>query len=384
MKPIRSKTVEEYKLTSSFERVRTTLLEEQYADRMDQPLAYWALPNDRRLPLALLGHSLRSLLDTPFEELCSAPGIGNKKIGSLVKLLGRATKDHPPEMPHDVARPAVRSAAPSPVPQSPSAQSPSLQSPSAQSASADRKNFDPAMVSEALWSVWRDAVHNSGQQHEKLGRIAATLQALPTVIWHTPLSDYIDHSVDEIRHMKTHGEKRVRVILEAFYVVHEVLAAAGSQDHLSIRLTPKFILPIEQWIGELLAGERVPSEEDVKQHFVRPMLQQIQVDAGPTIARLSEGRLGTDGTPQSVRQQARRMAVTRARVYQLLDDCSKVMDVRWPEGRHLLAALSTHLQKLTADNDNNDSDNNDADPLRLFQAGIELFFPTHERETENG
>ena len=48
MKPIRTRTVEEYKLTSSFERVRTTLLDEQYADRLERPLAYWALPNDRR------------------------------------------------------------------------------------------------------------------------------------------------------------------------------------------------------------------------------------------------------------------------------------------------------------------------------------------------
>ena len=350
------------------ERVRTTLLDEQYADRLEQPLAYWALPNDRRLPLAFLGHSLRSLLDTPFDELCSTPGIGHKKIGSLVKLLARATKDHPPEMPDDIAWPASPSVAPSAAPQSPS---------------TDGKDFDPTLVSEALWTLWCDAVRNSGQQHEKLGRLATTLQSLPTVIWHTPLNDYIGHSVTEIRNMKTHGEKRVRVILEAFYVVHEILAVAGSQGHLSIRLAPKFILPIEQWISELLAGERVPSEEEVKQHFVRPMLRQIQVDAGPTIARLSEGRLGTDGAPQSVRQQARRMAVTRARVYQLLDDCSKVMNVRWPDGRHLLAALSDHLQKLDAAN-NAAANDNDADQQRLFQAGIELFYPTHDRETENG
>ena len=359
MKPIRSKTVEEYKLVSSFERVRKALLEDRYADRLDRPLAYWALPNDRRLPLAFLGHSLRSLLETPFEELSSTSGIGQKKIASLVKLLSRATKDHPPEMPHEVARLAPLPAAPVGAPEG---------------SSVDGQSFDPALVSEALWVLWRDAVRSSGQQHEKLGRLAPSLQALPTVIWHTPLGEYIDRTVDEIRHLKTHGEKRVRVILEIYYVVHEVLATAGSQDHLSIRLMPRFVLPIEQWLNELLAAERVPDEAEIKAKLVQPMLEQIHVDAGPTIARLAEGRLGTEGSPQSVRQQARRMAVTRARVYQLLDDCSKVMSVRWPEGRHLLAALTDHLRTLEAD----------ADQLRLYNAAIELFYPTHDGEIENG
>ena len=33
------------------------------------------------------------------------------------------------------------------------------------------------------------------------------------------------------------------------------------------------------------------------------------------------------------------MGVTRARVYQLLEDCARVMDVRWPDGKTQLARL---------------------------------------------
>ena len=55
-------SAEEHKLVTSFEEVRRTLLKEEFADRMDKPLAYWALPNDRRLPLAFLGRSLGELL----------------------------------------------------------------------------------------------------------------------------------------------------------------------------------------------------------------------------------------------------------------------------------------------------------------------------------
>ena len=87
MRMVKIASAEEYKLFNSFEEVRKTLLDERYADRLEKPLAYWALPNDRRLPLAFLGRTLNELLNTPFEQLSATPGIGQKKITSLVKLI---------------------------------------------------------------------------------------------------------------------------------------------------------------------------------------------------------------------------------------------------------------------------------------------------------
>ena len=92
-------SAEDYKIVSSFQSLRKTLMEDKFADRLEKPLAYWALPNDRRLPLAFLGRTIKDLLETPFEELSATPGIGQKKISSLVKLLSRATKDQPPAVP---------------------------------------------------------------------------------------------------------------------------------------------------------------------------------------------------------------------------------------------------------------------------------------------
>src|SRR4029079_13306754 len=92
-------SAEDYKIVSNFQALRKQLLEDKYSDRLEKPLAYWALPNDRRLPLAFLGRTIRDLLAPPFEELSATPGIGQKKISSLVKLLSRATKDHPPAVP---------------------------------------------------------------------------------------------------------------------------------------------------------------------------------------------------------------------------------------------------------------------------------------------
>jgi len=351
MKINKATSVEDYKIVSSFQSLRKTLLEDKFADRLEKPLAYWAMPNDRRLPLAFLGRTIKDLLDTPFEELSATPGIGQKKISSLVKLLSRATKDHPPAVPFGLNDLSEKKSA---VVEKP------------------RRNgtkFDPAIVSEALWTQWRDTVRDRGMGREKLGRLAPTLQALPTVIWHTPLEQYMDYTVAEIRQLKTHGEKRVRVVLEVFYIAHDILSQSNSESHLSIRLVPKFIEPLERWITDATQKPGIPSPEEVREHLAIPLLAQTNTDAGPTIYELSHGRLGIDGPPQSVRDQSKRMGVTRARVYQLLEDCCKVLEVRWPEGQQFLCCLANKIKtEATPDDD-----------VKLFNATLELFYPGKKR-----
>ena len=348
MKMNKVTSVEDYKIVSSFQSLRKTLLEDRYADRLEKPLAYWALPNDRRLPLAFLGRTIKDLLATPFEELSATPGIGQKKISSLVKLLSRATKDHPPAAPFGLSDPSE-------------AKKPTSTKISGRQDTA----FDPAIVSEALWTQWQQTVIDNGIAHEKLGRLAPTLQALPTVIWRTPLSHYVNRTVAEIRELKTHGEKRVRVVLEVFYLSHEMLSNAGQRQHLALRIVPKFLLPIESWLLQAVENPGLPSTDEVREHLTVPLLNQILVDTGSTIYELSAGRLGINGPPQSVRQQAKRMGVTRARVYQLLEECSRVMAVRWPEGQQLLAQLDAKFHSAATPQD---------DP-RPFRATFELFYP---------
>jgi hypothetical protein len=356
MKMNKVSSVEDYKIVSSFQSLRKTLLDDKFADRLEKPLAYWALPNDRRLPLAFLGRTIKDLLATPFEELSATPGIGQKKISSLVKLLSRATKDHPPAVPFGIAE--LNESKKAAVIEKPR---------------RNVTNFDPSIVSEALWARWQQTVVEYGVGREKLGRLAPTLQALPTVIWHTPLNHYANHTVGEIRQLKTHGEKRVRVVLEVFYLVHEMLSSAGTQQHLALRIVPKFIQPIENWISLALARPGIPTSDEIRDHLAIPLLNQIQIDAGPTIYELSEGRLGVSGPPQSVRQQAKRMGVTRARVYQLLEDCGRIMEVRWPEGAEWLAQLNAKFEAEAIDQRE----------LRLFRAMHELFYPgKHELSDE--
>ena len=295
---------EEFRHLGAFQSLRKTLLQERFADHLDRPLAYWALPGDRRLPLALLGRSLRELLNSEFETLAATAGIGKKKIGSLLVLLSRATKTQPP--PTEQPEPPVRHRA--------------------------DVGFDPAQVSEALWEEWRQTVRRHAVGDHQLGRLAPRLEALPTVIWHTPLSAYLDYSLAEIRQLKTHGEKRVRSILQVFHGVHQVLSQVGTESHLGVRLTPAFLLPLQCWISDTAAREVIPPPNEVRRALTEPLLAQIEIDAGSTVVRLAKGRLGIHGEMRSVRQQARHLGVTRARVYQLLDGCSEVMAVRWPTG----------------------------------------------------
>ncbi|MBW3597304.1 MAG: hypothetical protein KY475_08520 [Planctomycetes bacterium] len=327
----RATSVEDYKLYGSFEAVRKTLLDPKFADRRERPLAYWALPSDRRLPLAFLGRTVGDLLESPFEELCATPGIGQKKIQSLVKLLHRATKDKPP---------GARSAGDGDATNGSKAKGRERES-----ISPPEGGFDPGLVSEALWVQWRETIRRLRLEHDTLGRLAPSLESLPTVIWRTPLKFYADKSLGEIRELRTHGEKRVRVVLEVFYVINAMLAEASAKDHLAIRLMPRFAADIECWLDEVHHHRETPPElGEVQERLARPILRQIEIDAGGAVFDLSAGRLKMADGPQSVRVQSRRMGVTRARIYQLLDECSKVMAVRWPDGRGKLRSLEEKVR----------------------------------------
>jgi hypothetical protein len=338
-------SVEDFRIISSFESLREKLLTGAYTDRLDKPLAFWALPSDRRLPLAFLGRTLRDLLQTPFDELLATRGVGKKKISSLVKLLARVVASKPPEMFSPLDEEANEAA-----------QSVALDGPGP---------FDASSVSEAMWSRWRDTVRRHRLEDELLGRLAPSLQDLPTVIWHIPLRYYLDRDLADIRQLKTHGEKRVRVVLEVFCIVHEALANYGGAESLDVALQPRFIRPLEQWIKKFLADEAPPSAKEIRLRLAVPLMAQLEADAGANVTELAKDRIGLSGPPRSVRQQAKELGVTRARVYQLLDECNRVMNVRWPEGGWLLAVLGEKMHTGGAE----------ASALQMVDALSGLFFP---------
>jgi hypothetical protein len=116
----------------------------------------------------------------------------------------------------------------------------------------------------------------------------------------------------------------------------------------------------------------LPGEQDIFENFVRPILEQIRMDAEEPVVRLAESRLGVSGPITSVRQAARNMGLTRARVYQLLNEINDILTVRWPQGRRQVYAL---LAKFRGDA----AQSRRPPDLRQFEAAVELFYPHSRR-----
>jgi hypothetical protein len=282
---------------------------------------------------------MRELLGQPLDELMATPGVGHKKILGFFDLLKRAAKATAPDAPFGLGDTQKRPKA------------------------APTTGFDASIVSESLWTQWCETVQRYGMGPEKLGRLAPSLQALPTVIWHSRLEEYADRSLAEIRSLRTHGEKRVHAILEVFCTVHEALATATLQENIDVVVVPRFVPPLSRWLMETIAEPQLPAVDELHKHIVRPMINQIKIDLGDQVASLAASRLCLDENSPSVKQQAETIGVTRARVYQLLEDCGKVMDVRWPEGRWLLAPLATRFGT------------SEPETIGLVHGIIDLFFP---------
>jgi hypothetical protein len=302
------------------------------------------LPSDRRLPTAFLGRTLGDLLSQSFDQLATTAGIGRKKLETFIKLLVRATKE-------EAAEAHVENL------------------PGADEALADGRDeqghFDPLRVSEMVWMRWRDTVRRHGVGGEKLGRLTPSLQSLPSVVWNTPLSFYLDLSLSDIRELKTHGEKRVAVVLEVFHTIHEMLDRVDPKSGLAVRLAPRTIVAAEEWMAEARTRSFPPTREEVEQNLIEPIMQQLAIDSGDTVAGLARGRLGVGATAESVRNQSKSLGVTRARVYQMLEECHNVMSIRWPDGRRQLDEFAQWLDENYAS----------AEAANLLASLRELLYP---------
>lgn len=340
----KSSSAADVKLASNYDSLRKTLLGSEFMSRLDRPLAFWALPSDRRLPTAFLGRTLRELLSHSFEQLSATAGIGRRKLETFIKLLVRATKE-------DAAQSATENL------------------PGTNESPADGRGedgrFDPQRVSELVWMRWRDTVRRHGVGGEKLGRLTTSLQSLPSVVWNTPLSFYLDQSLAEIRELKTHGEKRVAVVLEVFHTLHEMLAHIDSQGDLAVRLAPRTIVAAEEWMAEARSRSFPPGREEIENSLIEPILQQLAIDSGDTVAKLARGRLGIGANAESVRNQSKSLGVTRARVYQMLEECHNVMSIRWPDGRRQLDEFAQWLDENYAS----------AESANLLASFRELLYP---------
>ena len=119
----------------------------------------------------------------------------------------------------------------------------------------------------------------------------------------------------------------------------------------------------------------IPDTAAIRVSFVEPLLEQVRIDASRQVVTLAESRLGIGGPIMSVRQAARTLGLTRARVYQLLNEVNDIMMVRWPTGRH-----QTHeLRERFAAEEAQAARSNGGVDLAQFYAAVELFYPGSRR-----
>jgi hypothetical protein len=359
MKATKAASVEQYKIAGRFDRIRDTLLEDRYTVHRQKPLAYWALPTDRRLPLVFLGQTIDSLLTRSFSELIATPGIGKKKILSFLKLLSRAAATPAEEI------------APEPFP----ADLPETDGQLVEFGE-NLDQFDPDRITEVAWSRWRTAITRHRFENDTLGRLAASLKQLPRSSWQAPLKQYTQFSLAEIRSMRTHGEKRVRAILEVFYDLHQLVGQMKPAPHLVVRIVPERIEKVRQWVDATLESKSLPSDEEIYDNFTGPLLEQLQVDGVEQLEQLARQRLGLEGSIVPVRRIAKLNDLTRARVYQLLNEISDIMAVRWPEGSSRVDQLCVQLQEAAI------SSTASFDLVR-FRAAVDLFFPAARTDLDD-
>ena len=166
--------------------------------------------------------------------------------------------------------------------------------------------------------------------------------------------------------MKTHGEKRVAVVLEVFHTIHDMLDHIDPQGDLAVRLAPRTIVAAEEWMAEartplVSAGARrdraATGRADRAAAGDRRRRHRGQARPRPAWASALNA--------ESVRNQSKSLGVTRARVYQMLEECHNVMSIRWPDGRRQLDEFAQWLDENYAS----------AEAANLLASLRELLYP---------
>jgi hypothetical protein len=350
-----SSTVAEYQLSTDFNEVRRKLLVLDDANRLEKPLAHWALPTDRHLPLVLLERTLGDLLSTPFEGLKAVGGVGPKKLRSMIGLLQRAAEHN-----HSVTDTIAAC-----CPVRPAAES----------------DAGSITINEEVWEQWRASILDCGLGHESVGRFAPTLQALPRAMWSTPLESYLGQSLAEIRKLKAHGAKRVASVVEIVGQLYALIGQGSRRPDLAVRIVPRFVERIECWAASRLRDRRPLQRNEILNSVMSPLVEQIRVDGGDQPVHVVEARLGS---PQaSAVEIARRLGLHRSHLYDRLAQVAAIAHVRWPEGREWTAALRGRLaaeqasatEIIDAQGQSAAARPNTA-ALGLCDAALGLFFPT--------
>jgi hypothetical protein len=306
---------------SAFERVRRKLMSDPTDRRLEDVLAHWVRPTDRSLPLAFLGRTLNELLVTPFQQLQETRGVGPKKIACLIELLERAAGLEASAI--ETSGSADRST------------NQDFKNPSAE--------VTESSTTEAIWDQWRAAVMAHGLGSVTLGRLANSLHDLPRPMWHTPLANYVNLTLEETNRLHTHGERRLSAILQIFHDLYELLGAQQSAGHLCVTVESKLVRQLGSWTKHWLDSVQSPDPDEVRRGFVTPIVEQLQIDAGDSLAEMAITCIGkTHPGPRILNMSQGRPSFSPNAYY--LDKMRAIVTARWAEGAERVDELAGQLE----------------------------------------
>jgi hypothetical protein len=348
----RTRLVIEY---AAFEALRRSLVEQLQPESLEKPLAFWARSGDRTLPLALMNRTINELLKTPFEDLSATRGVGAKKIGGLLQLLGRAVE---PTAAPPALQPTEVSVALNNAPLT--ANSTLTEAASISILPAPNADFE-----ESLWTSWRETVERLGLANETLGRFAPSLLDLPRTLWGVRLGNYLPLRLTEVRALRAHGEKRMKAVLEIFAAIHRSLANVEPSAHLSVCVWPRRVLNLDHWSRGTAQTSGFPSFEEVQHQFVEPLVEQLRVDAGAELADWTMAQLELRSGPSAIEDRdADPIAASQPSGF-YRRKLAAIINVRWPEGESHIRAVQARLTDFQAT----------TPAARLFQTAAGMFFP---------
>jgi len=321
----------------AFERVRHRLLSDPHDARLDEVLGHWVRPTDRSLPLAFLGRTLHELVLTPFQQLRQTRGVGPKKISCLIELLERAAGL---ELEAGESRLTTDEARCAEIELPPTEGSP------------------PG----AIWDQWRAAVVAHGLSSLTLGRLAGSLRDLPRPMWHTPLGSYVNLTLDEMSRLDTHGERRLSAIFQIFRSLYELLEGAQA-PHLCVTVESKFVCHFDIWTKHWLNSVQSPEPEDVNCGFVTPIVEQLRIDAGDSLAEMAIACIGASHPGPRLLDIGHRRPRFSQNWYHL-DKMQAVIGARWAEGAARIDELAAQLRAR----------HGRSKGLDLLRASIDVFF----------
>jgi len=280
--------------------------------------------------MALVGKTLRYVVETPFMQLSRTPGIGAKKLGSLIMLMSRAAESSGTNGHAHVQEPA-----------------------------GDGATGDPSAVSEALWSQWGPDLRSRGLGQELLGRFPPSLRDLPRCMWRKRLDDYLSLSLAEIHQLRGHGEKRVAAMVEIVGGLHKITERLAVQAHVTVRIEPRLEAMLEGWFAGFLPADPeqpgearpagacgLPDDSSVCANLLEPLIEQARIDLGDQAAAVLRHRLFQPRL--SVQRTALEVGLTRGRVYEIVAEASQALDIRWPRGWRRLLELRSELADAVA------------------------------------